>query len=212
MRYRSVGGYFILIANAAVLEQQEARANILTFHSGQTKRVCRSALAAEASHLAEAVEAGDWIAVLLEEALVGELDLKRWPEIVERRKRVYVTDAKSVFYYLAKDSATTSSDKRMAIEGALLRETVRRPNAVAKWIDGMQNMADILTKNGADKAVLMEFMRTGKLSLVQNEMNRALKAKKQEERQQRKKVKKADPNKELRSVQRRETEGPRSGE
>ena len=176
MRYRSVGGYFVLIANAGILEDKEVRANVLYFHSGQTKRVCRSTLAAEASHLAEGVETGDWLAVLLEEALVGDIDLQRWPEIVDARKRVYVTDAKSVFDYLAKDNANTSSDKRMAIEGALLRETIRRPNAFTPWIDGLQNFADVLTKAGADKAVLYEFMRSGMIGLVQTEQNKQVKA------------------------------------
>ena len=46
--------------NPEVLDDKPARANVLGFHSGVTKRVCRSTLAAEASHLAEAVEAGDW--------------------------------------------------------------------------------------------------------------------------------------------------------
>ena len=52
MRYRSIGGYFVLVANKEVLEDKPARANIMCFHSSQTKRVCRSPLAAEASHLA----------------------------------------------------------------------------------------------------------------------------------------------------------------
>ena len=39
----------------------EVQANILAFHSSQTNRVRRSTLAAEASHAAEAVEAGDWV-------------------------------------------------------------------------------------------------------------------------------------------------------
>ena len=49
-----------------VLEGQDVKANILAMNSGQTKRVSRSTLAAEASHLAEAVKADDWIIVLLE--------------------------------------------------------------------------------------------------------------------------------------------------
>ena len=121
LRYRSVGGHFILLGNPEILEGQEARCNVLTFRSSLTKRVCRSTLAAEASHLAEAVEVGDWIAVVLEEALVGEVDLKHWDEIVERRQRVYVTDARSVYDNLSKDASSTSSDGRMAIEGALFR-------------------------------------------------------------------------------------------
>ena len=69
MKYKSADGYFFFVANKEVLEEGgEARANILAYHSSLTKRVCRS-------HLAEAVEAGDWIIVLLEEALSGELDL-----------------------------------------------------------------------------------------------------------------------------------------
>lgn len=50
MRYKSVGGFFILIANRGILTGESVRSNILCFHSGQTKRVCRSTLAAEASH------------------------------------------------------------------------------------------------------------------------------------------------------------------
>lgn len=71
VRYRS----FILLANKEILDGKEVRCNVVTFQSGLTKRVCRSTLAAEASHLAETVVAGDWVAVLLEEALTGQLDL-----------------------------------------------------------------------------------------------------------------------------------------
>ena len=44
LKYRSVGGYFILLANPELLEGKPARANIIAYHSGQTKRVCRSTL------------------------------------------------------------------------------------------------------------------------------------------------------------------------
>ena len=185
LRYRSVGGYFVLVCNKEVLEDQPARANVLCFHSSQTKRVCRSTLAAEASHLAEAVEAGDWCICLLEEALTDQLNLKDWPEAIRRRKRVYVTDAKSVYDYLHKDATSTSTDKRMAIEGALLRETVRQEGAAVRWVDGMQNIADVLTKATADKTFLKQFLRDGMISLVQSPENRALKEKKRSERQKR---------------------------
>ena len=186
MKYRSVGGYFILVAEPGILRGETVKANILAFNSGMTKRVCRSTLAAEASHLAEAVEAGDWITVLLEEALTGQLDLKNWPELLARREKVYVTDARSVYDYLAKDANSTSSDKRMAIEGALLREAVRRPHSHIRWIDGMQNIADVLTKALADKNILRQFLRDGLLSLVQTPENQRLKEKKRAERQGRK--------------------------
>ena len=186
LRYRSVGGYFLLLANKEILEGREARVNIVAYHSTLTKRVCRSTLAAEASHLAEAVEAGDWVTVLLEEALSGGVDLKNWDRVIEQRQRVYITDARSVFDYLSKDATSTSSDKRMAIEGALLRETVRKPGAWVRWIDGAQNVANVLTKAGAEKDTLRDLLRSGKMSLVQSEANQQLKLRKQAERARRK--------------------------
>ena len=171
IRYRSVGGYFLLAVNPEVLDAKPARANVLGFHSGVAKRVCRSTLAAEASRLAEAVEAGDWGIVLLEEAPSGDVDLRNWPQVIQRWKHMYVTDARSVYDYLQKDATSTSTDKRMAIEDALLRETVRQPNASVRWIDGMQN------KSNAEKDGLREFLRTGITSLVLTEKNKALKEK-----------------------------------
>ncbi|CAE7264918.1 GIP, partial [Symbiodinium necroappetens] len=131
---------------------------------------------ASASHLAEAVEAGDWLTVLLEDALTNEVNLKSWPEVIERR-----------------DSHSTSTDKRMAmaIEGALLRETVKRPRAHVRWIDGIQNIADVLIKANADKEVLRQYLKDGIICLSQTEANFQLKEKKRFERQRRKVVIKA---------------------
>ena len=186
LRYRSVGGYFILIANKEILDGKPARANVLAYHSTLTKRVCRSTLAAEASHLAEAVEAGDWIIVLLEEALTGDIDPRNWPEVIRRRRRAHITDARSVYDYLQKDSTSTSSDKRMAIEGALLRETVRQEGVEVLWVDGAQNIANVLTKHGAEKDTLRDFLRSGMMSFSQTPENMAIKEKKREERAKRK--------------------------
>lgn len=82
------------------------------------------------------------------EALSGELNLKNWPSV-----------SIILYDYLQKDSTSSSSDKRMAIEGALLRETVKQPNAYVRWIDGMQNIANVLTKANAEKDTLREFLR-----------------------------------------------------
>ena len=74
----------------------------------------------------------------------------------------------------------------MAIEGALLRETVRKEGAHVRWIDGLQNIANVLTKHNAEKDTLREFLRTGLTSLVQTAENQKLKERKQAERQRRK--------------------------
>jgi hypothetical protein len=184
-----------MLANPGVLEGKAVRANMMAYQSSQTKRVCRSTLAAEASHLSSAVEAGDWLSVLLAECLEGDIDLKNWDKIVEASRKIYVTDAQSVFDYLQKESNSTSSDKRMAIEGALLRETVRRPGAFVRWIDGEQNIADILTKARADQTTLFQYLRDGLICLTQTEANRKSKEQKRQQRNSRKKVLREDPMK-----------------
>lgn len=108
--------------------------------------------------------------------------MKDWPSVVQRRQRAYVTDARSVFDYLQKDSISTSSDKRMAIEDALLRETVRQPGASVRWVDGMQNIANVLTKANAEEETLKEFLRDGVMTLVQSESNKILKERKRLQR------------------------------
>ena len=73
----------------------------------------------------------------------------------------------------------------MAIEGALLRETVRQPNAEVRWIDGQQNISNVLTKANAEKETLKEFLKEGRTTLVQSELNKEVKEKKRMQRQKR---------------------------
>ena len=91
----------------------------------------------------------------------------------------------------------------MAIEGALLRETVRQKNAFSRWIDGMQNIANVLTKSNAEKDTLREFLRSGVTSLVQSERNKQLKEKKKQERQRRSEKANKDEKKAEQSLARR---------
>jgi hypothetical protein len=118
--------------------------------------------------------------------LAFDNDLRNWTDVIQQRKRIYVTDARSVFDYLHKEACSTSSDKRMAIEGALLRETVRKEGADVRWIDGQQNMANVLTKVNTDKTILNQFLRDGLFSLIQTDANRQQKLKQQLQRKARK--------------------------
>ena len=76
-------------------EQEVCFHGDLDYKRSLTQRVCRSTLAAKAAHLADAVEASDWLAVLLAEALEGDVNLKDWIEIVNKHHRVSVTDARA---------------------------------------------------------------------------------------------------------------------
>ena len=176
----------ILLTDKAILDDFTVPIAVLDWKSGMTQRVCRSTLAAEASHLADAVEAVDWTVVVLQEILTGTVNLKRWQDVATTVPRFWATDCKSVYDYLTKEGTSMSKDKRMAIEGALLKETLRSPSTTLRWIDGSQNLADVLTKLGVDKSYLYRVLRAAEWSLVQDPAAAASKARKQAQRSVRK--------------------------
>ncbi|CAK0840099.1 unnamed protein product [Prorocentrum cordatum] len=167
-RYKSIGGHFLFIVDHDVLSGKLATAAMMDYSSKSTQRVCRGTLAAEASHLADSLEAGEWLCVLLEEVFNPRIDLKNWQKIVARRIRVFLTDVKSVHDYLTKEGSGLSRDKRMAIEGALLKEALRQPNATLRRVDGLQNLADILTKEGVDLEYFRHYLRTNQITIQQD--------------------------------------------
>ncbi|CAK0789613.1 unnamed protein product [Prorocentrum cordatum] len=169
-----------------ILAGHQAPAAALDWKSGMTQRVRRSTLAAEASHLVDAVEAVDWAAVLFREAMNVSVDLLNWQGEVQRLPRFWATDAKSVYDRLTKEGSTKSKDKRMAIEGALLREVLRCEDTRLRWIDGSQNIADVLAKLGVGKVYLYKVPREAKWRSVQGPAAAALKMRKSMQRASRK--------------------------
>ena len=161
---------------------------VLDWKSGMTHRVCRSTLAAEASHLANAVEIVDWTAAFVREDLDSKTNLRGWQNEVQKLSRFWATDARSVYDYLTKEGGAASKDKRMAIEGALLKETLRQEGAVLRWVDGSQNIADVLTKLGVDKTYLYKVLREARWTLVQDPVAAEAKRQKAEKRGVRKQV------------------------
>lgn len=82
-----------------------------------------------------------------------------------------------------------SRDKRMAIEGALLKEALRQPNTDLRWVDGMQNLSDIVTKEGVDLEYFRHYMRTNLLTIQQDEAAVKIKEKRRSQRANRKATK-----------------------
>ena len=74
-----------------------------------------------------------------------------------------------------------------------------------RWIDGLQNVADILTKLGADKVYFRSCLCDACFTLQQDEERKNIKEKKQAQRAARK-VKQAD-NKELQRTKRQSDVG-----
>ena len=69
--------------------------------------------------------------------------------------------------YLTKKGTSESKDRRMAIELALLKETLRSSSATVRWTDGIQSFADMLRKMRVDKTYLCKVLREAEWCFVQ---------------------------------------------
>lgn len=203
IRYKSCGGQVVMLSDEEIMSGGTRRCMILDWVSHLTQHVCRSTLAAEASHLASAMEITDWVAMLLCEFRLGKAcDLRVRPLHIESINRVWVTDARSVCDHLTRESVSSSKDKRRVIEAALLRETLSKPTEHLRWIVGSHNVADGLTKLNVDESYFLQFMRTAKWTLMQDPLAAAAKEKKREARRGRKVQANNSVKEELRSARR----------
>ena len=60
-------------------------------------------------------------------------------------------------------STTVNEEKRLRIEIASIRESIRRKEIEVEWVENQRQLADVLTKQGADSSKLMRASHNGHL-------------------------------------------------
>ena len=140
-------GYLIFLVdghNSAVL---------VSWASKKSKRVARSTLTAETLAATEAIDN----AVVMKESIEEILKIQLPPIILR-------TDNKSL--HDAIRTTNTLSEKRLMIDMSALRQMSDRKEVEVQWISAKLQLADVLTKDGADKRKLMQIMSMGKLDMT----------------------------------------------
>ena len=59
---------------------------------------------------------------------------------------ISVTDSQGNYDYLRNETISPSEDRRSAMDLAIIRENLSRPQLFLRWIDGKAQVADALTK------------------------------------------------------------------
>ena len=108
------------------------------------KRFVASASAAEVMGLSEALAQSDWVRALWSEMVLG-LSPHEWRGRKEVPPPVSVTDSKGNYDHLRNDAIGPSEDRRSAIDMAIIREDLSRPQMFLRWIYGKAQVADALT-------------------------------------------------------------------
>jgi hypothetical protein len=139
----SQGGYVIFLAD------ERGYSSPICWSSRKLRRVCRSTLTAETMAMPDAIDACIWLSHIVSE--VADFDLN----IVEVK-----TDNMSLVESV--HSTTAVEEKRLRVEIASIRESIRNKEVSIEWIDKEKQLADVLTKQGADSIKLGTVLHNGR--------------------------------------------------
>lgn len=141
---KSQGGHL------AILVDSFGQSSIITWNSNRIRRVVRSTLAAETLAFTDGADSAICLSKMLQEFLPQTIPI------------VCYTDSRSLFESAGSTKAV--ADRRLRVEISAIREMVQRNEVTIKWIDGKQQISDVLTKKGASPFSLMDISQSGKLN------------------------------------------------
>ena len=130
----------------------ENNASPLAWRSRKLRRVCRSTLTAETMALVDTIDVCVWI-----KHIINEIDDMEQLSIIIR------TDNKDLFD--AAHSTKAVEEKRLRVELGSIRESIRNNEVTLGWVPGKEQIADSLTKQGANVNTLINVLNEGSLVL-----------------------------------------------
>ena len=154
-------GHLILAVHASITNCR-VLVSVLSWQSKKIKRVVRSSLAAETCSMSTCQEHLDWMRTMWEQMTRGEFVLENYEQFLTARPSILVTDCKSLYGAIHKEGAApASTDKRLAIELAIVKAKAVSTETDLRWIDARYQIADCLTKHASRKseAVLQKILK-----------------------------------------------------
>ena len=122
-------GHLILAVHASITNCR-VPVSVLSWQSKKIKRVVRSSLAAETCSMSTCQEHLDWMRTMWEQMTRGGFVLDT------ARPSILVTDCKSLYDEIHKEGAApASTDKRLAIELAIVKAKAVSGETDLRWID-----------------------------------------------------------------------------
>ena len=143
-------GHLILAVHASITN---CRVPVSVLSWQKIKRVVRSSLAAETCSMSTCQEHLDWMRTMWEQMTRGVFVLENYEQFLTARPSILVTDCKSLYDAIHKEGAApASTDKRLAIELAIVKAKAVSRETDLRWIDTRYQIADCLTKHASRKS------------------------------------------------------------
>ena len=177
----SQGGFIIMACEKGVLNGKKRPGSTIAWRSFKLPRVCRSSLAAECQSMATALEELVMTKTFLEILKHPEKKLK---DVMDKTtgECAMVTDCKALYDAIHRETIQQATDKRVAIEGLVIKDLLRDLRCQWRWVTSERQLADGLTKLSARNS-FVERYKGHYVQLVADMDYTAAKKKTQEERQ-----------------------------
>ncbi len=145
-KQQSQKGCMVLVAHKDIIDQKEAIASPMSWHSKKINRVVASTLAAETYALSHAVDSGEWLRLLWHWMKFPSLNWKQ-PEISLRDMpaSVAVVDCKSLYDVITKNTMPQCQEHRTLLEALVIKDRVKH-GIKLHWVHSAAQIADPLTK------------------------------------------------------------------
>ena len=165
-------GHLILAVHASITNCR-VPVSVLSWQSKKSKRVFRSSLAAGTCSMSTCQELLDWMRTMWEQMTRGDFVLENYEQFLTARPSILVTDCKCLFDAIHKEGAApASTDKRLAIELAIVEAEAVSGETDLRWIDARYQIADCLTKHASrrkSEAVLEKILQEAQWRITAEE-------------------------------------------
>ena len=163
-------GYLVGVTTDELHAGKPAPWSPCVWKSYRLKRVAGSTFAGESQVLSDGLGHAEWIACHLAEAKNFDFSLTRRETMLGEFKLQAIVDCKSIYDHLQNFASPGSvSDKRVAIDLVIVRETLARMGGVIRWAPTWLQLADAMTKESPEAMDLLRAALTTNKYHLNNE-------------------------------------------
>lgn len=175
------GAFLIFASDNMPSASRKVKVSLLSWRSSKLRRRVASTLAGEALAFNQAISELEWLQVLIRDIVCGDVELTDWTQSLTPFVAVLpdtcklkgtldqglITDAKSLYDTIQKESPSSRQDRRTAIEIAIILNSIKKADTIVRWAPHPRMVADVLTKDDLSRSngALEEVLRTGRLAL-----------------------------------------------
>ncbi|CAK0820984.1 unnamed protein product, partial [Prorocentrum cordatum] len=157
----SQAGCIVFATQRNILKGEPAIISIQSWKSHKLKRKCAHQFGAETLAISEGMAMAEFIRTMLLEIMDSEFDLMRPYMLASKFPVIIVTDS-----HVTNPKTGLAEDKRAAIDGAIVRAAMQRPEVHLRWIEGTRHLTDPLTKRKGESALLRQALHDGEYGIT----------------------------------------------